>query len=357
MLRQIYKKFALPLLLIAAQLTTAQAQTTATKADGPTDEGYIVEDYAPFIFMSNDPSILCLCGDIDVSSSINFKRFIIDYGSPDLLFLNSTGGLVEMALAIALDVNTYEVVTAITEDDICYSSCAYIFFGGKDKILEGELGVHQISSSIDDNSITQFKLATVIEVLNRFNTPSFALVRMLNTPPDQIYVFTSEESWQISPKEWWEIFGSDGDTNEETTPELLEPIIGQQELEAIDFVKLANAAWSEATKYYSIDVVTNLYAETTKYYGEVVSQNFIHDDKSKFAARWPIRRYGIDENKTFVNCNDENFCSVSTIVNWSVQNPDEGRSASGESQWEYILRFQDGRFYIIEESAYVLTRS
>lgn len=355
-LRAHIKNIVMAISLSLSIATTAYAQSEASTQS---EEVYVVEDYWPFVFLSDDPSRLCLCGDIDDLSSLNFKKFILDYGPPELLFFDSPGGDVQAALNIALDVHFLEIYTALPAEGICYSACAFIFLGGKEKFLEGELGVHQIDSynnDIKNTSSTQFAIAAIVDVLNRFDTPKFVYTRMLSTPPDEIYVFTSTEAWEIAPKEWWEIIGVDEAENPDATQISVERQLNKQEIEAVEFVKMANAAWSEESKYYSIDIVTNLYAETSKYYGDMVSRSIIYDDKTKFALRWPNRNYHADDDNIYVNCNDENYCSVTAIVNWDVQNPGEGRSATGESQWEYILQFKDGRFYIIEESAYVISR-
>ena len=50
--------------------------------------------YYPILFLKEDPSTFILVGDIDIRTSLNFKRAVLDVGVPEALLLNSNGGLV-----------------------------------------------------------------------------------------------------------------------------------------------------------------------------------------------------------------------------------------------------------------------
>ena len=67
------------------------------------DEKYFVEKYYPIIYSQDDTSVFFLAGDIDIRTSLNFKRAVLDVGTPELLVLNSNGGLVYIGLDLALE--------------------------------------------------------------------------------------------------------------------------------------------------------------------------------------------------------------------------------------------------------------
>ena len=108
------------------------------------------QKYYPFIYPLENPNLFILAGEIDIRTSLNFKRAVKDAGVPEYLILNSPGGLVHIALDVALEVNRLGIKTVIPEDFGCYSSCSFIFLAGGTRVAEGELGVHQISSEKED---------------------------------------------------------------------------------------------------------------------------------------------------------------------------------------------------------------
>ena len=67
---------------------------------------------------------------------------------------------------------------------ICASNaCSFMFFGGNERLSEGELGVHQFASSdpsktanaVKTQAQSQFTVSEIIGFLNEFDTPRFVL--------------------------------------------------------------------------------------------------------------------------------------------------------------------------------------
>lgn len=106
--------------------------------------------------------------------------------------LDSPGGYVLPALAIARAVNAAGLNTSVPSGQECQSACSLIFMAGKERVADGILGVHQISG-VNDPSVTQTVIGEIYEELVRFNTPSYLVSRMLRTPPQDMYVFSPEE--------------------------------------------------------------------------------------------------------------------------------------------------------------------
>ena len=38
------------------------------------------EKFAPFVYRQDDPSLLILAGEIDIRTSLNFSRFVLEHG-------------------------------------------------------------------------------------------------------------------------------------------------------------------------------------------------------------------------------------------------------------------------------------
>ncbi|MEF2555373.1 hypothetical protein VQ044_03665 [Aurantimonas sp. C2-5-R2] len=105
-----------------------------------------VQRFGPFSIDNSRPNVISLSGDIDAGSALNFRRALAATPDAELLVLNSPGGLVAMGLLIADDVYQRKMATMIPAGSGCYSSCALIFLAGDERQVDGELGVHQITS-------------------------------------------------------------------------------------------------------------------------------------------------------------------------------------------------------------------
>jgi hypothetical protein len=149
--------------------------------------------FAPFYLSDEAPGALILSGPIDERSALSFRRALNERPDISLLVLNSPGGLVQMALLIAEEVHERRLDTAIAEGYECSSSCAFIFLAGANRVAEGRLGVHQIYSDRPDDVSLQLHISDILEMLTRFGTPSPLITRMLRTPSDDMYYFSSSE--------------------------------------------------------------------------------------------------------------------------------------------------------------------
>jgi len=149
--------------------------------------------FGPFTFDEAKPDVILLNGVIDTGAALNFRRALQAAPNAKLITLNSPGGNVQMGLLIADDIHQRKLATYIPKDGKCYSACSYVFLAGTERKVDGELGVHQLSSDSPDLVGAQFAISDIIEVLNRFNTPIEVMQIMFKTPPDDIHVFSPEE--------------------------------------------------------------------------------------------------------------------------------------------------------------------
>ncbi|HWK68584.1 MAG TPA: PAN domain-containing protein [Rhizobiaceae bacterium] len=151
------------------------------------------QTFGPFSIDSAKPDLITLNGLIDAGSALNFRRALQAAPNAELITLNSPGGNVQMGLLIADDIHQRKLATYIPKDSKCYSACSFIFLAGTERKVDGELGVHQISSDSPDLVGAQLAISDIIEVLNRFDTPMDVMHVMFKTPPDDMHVFTQGE--------------------------------------------------------------------------------------------------------------------------------------------------------------------
>lgn len=151
------------------------------------------KNFGPFSFEESDPSVITLTGEIDLYSALNFRRALHASQRAKLLVLDSIGGAVQMALLIADDVHERRLSTFIPKGKGCYSACAFIFMAGVERQVDGELGVHQISSESNDLVSAQLSISDIIDMLARFDTPAEVMTTMFKTLPSQMHMFSTEE--------------------------------------------------------------------------------------------------------------------------------------------------------------------
>lgn len=311
-------------------------------------EDEIIEKYYPILIPADDTKMFALAGDIDMRTSLNFKRAVHEYGVPEVLLLSSGGGLVYIGLDLAMEVNRLGVTTVIPEDVGCYSACSFVFLAGKERILDGELGVHQISAEDADLTRGQFTLADMIDVLNSFDVPSELYPPMLSTPPEEMYIVSSREIQEM---------GLDSRAVAKRHAVKSTPRVQKTTLEelAMNFVYQLQFIQSSGSSI-SLREFVSKYDQYVDYYGSTYTIDEIYEDKSKFFARWPKRTYVIDENKSTIRCNDDEACFFSGVTIWEAEAPERKAKASGEAQLEYELTYENGVFKIVKENSLVLRR-
>ncbi|WP_286721949.1 PAN domain-containing protein [Devosia sp. 63-57] len=169
------------LLLVFLALTTAFAPALSDERVGA------------FVVSDQSQSAILLDGEIGIGTPLEFRRALALRPDAKVVVLSSDGGLVASALLIADDIHTKGLSTVIPDGAKCYSACAFIFFAGKERLADGELGVHQMWSEKPDPSGVQSSVSDILEVLTRFDTPTEVFTRMFRTPSEEMYVFTQAE--------------------------------------------------------------------------------------------------------------------------------------------------------------------
>jgi len=331
-------------------LTSVIAIGLGSLLNAANDESYFVEKYYPIIYSEEDPSVFILAGDIDIRTSLNFKRAVLDAGVPELLILNSNGGLVYIGLDLALEVERIGLTTYIPDEFGCYSACSYVFLAGRERIAEGELGVHQISSEDNDLIGGQITIGDVIDVLNKFGTPPELYPMMFSAKPSEMYILSQNELSDLG------LQGQRTVSSKQIKKKQVN--LGQSNIEtaALDFVKIAMGL-SSGTGSTKLSAVINLYSDYVDYYGNSWSQKQIWEDKKSFFKRWSVRNYQIDFERSKAVCTQNNHCLVTGLIVWDATSPERNKNASGEARFEYSLTYLNGDFRITKENSRVVKRN
>ncbi|ODT80954.1 MAG: hypothetical protein ABS76_14295 [Pelagibacterium sp. SCN 64-44] len=150
------------------------------------------EQIGAFAIFDDMPDIILMDGEIGINTPLEFRRALAARPKAKVIVLGSPGGYVASALILAGDVHTSGLSTAIPKGFGCYSACAFVFFAGKERLAEGELGVHQMAGANDPSGV-QSTVSDIIEALEEFDTPTEVITRMFRTPSESMYVFTPSE--------------------------------------------------------------------------------------------------------------------------------------------------------------------
>ncbi len=152
-----------------------------------------ISDYAPFYYDTDNPGVLTLEGDIDSRTDFRLGRALHRFPDVKTLTLSSQGGTIYDGLSMATTIREYGLKTIIPSGGECYSACAYLFFAGTEREAQGKLGVHQLDGLGGDFTFGQEILSEVFDSLHTYGVPGEVIVKMLRTPPEQMYVYYPDQ--------------------------------------------------------------------------------------------------------------------------------------------------------------------
>lgn len=167
---------------------SAPEPTSPPKTSEMTDERI-----GPFLLPASMPRVIALTGEITQGSQFLFLRALRARPDASTIMLDSVGGSVVEGLLLAHEVSARGLATFVPDDSICMSACAYVFFAGETRALDGSLGVHQIYGEDISPADAQDVLSDVLEALHDFGVLQEVITLMLRTRPEDIHIFTVDE--------------------------------------------------------------------------------------------------------------------------------------------------------------------
>lgn len=302
----------------------------------------VIDKFAPILVDVTRPEFFILVGEIDSRTALNFDRAIDEYGVPEVLILNSEGGLVDQGLNVARSIHKNGVDTFIPESGGCYSACALIFLAGKVRVADGELGVHQIRNSSDSLMSGQVAISDILDVLSDFDVPNALLVDMFRTPPESMHVLSAEEKLAYGF-----VLRPAAERSSGVTPSL--------EQSALDLIIRYNLSWSKPNDT-ALAELGRYYSQNIEFYGKPYSVAEVLKEKRSFAERWPIRRYIVDGESVSISCEGD-LCFASGNVAWDAASPERAKSSHGTALFQLTILFEHGIPHIISEGGRVLERT
>lgn len=147
--------------------------------------------------------VLSLTGAIGLGTAAAFDEKTADIGEYiQIVELDSPGGSVEDALAIAKAIRNRGFDTRVKSGSLCASSCPLVLAGGVNRFAPANaaIGVHQIFSMSEDYRSnqeavagTQSVTAEITRHLDDMGADPALWLHALDTPPQKLYYFSPEE--------------------------------------------------------------------------------------------------------------------------------------------------------------------
>tara|TARA_B100000767_G_scaffold62503_1_gene58472 strand:- start:21064 stop:21969 length:906 start_codon:yes stop_codon:yes gene_type:complete len=163
--------------------------------------------YGSFLHSEKVPNALFFFADIEENDSFEFRKALRNHDA-DLIILSSPGGSVLEGLSIAgiindKSLNIYVPKNSTAGKGNCASACSFMYFAGKNRTVNGALGVHQFYSSDgtkkaevgNTQKSAQFTVSEIIGFLNEFETPPWVFERMFQQ--SEMYYFKESELVQL----------------------------------------------------------------------------------------------------------------------------------------------------------------
>ena len=144
--------------------------------------------------------IIYVTGVIGIGDADRFAQIATD--PPRLVVLNSAGGEVANALAMAKLIHDKASSTLIPVGKKCLSACSVLFLAGRTKYMGSgaQLGVHSAWDDRGDNVTGTSEMAHFVADLAA--APLDMIYAMTMTPPDQMWILPRDRWDELHITEW-----------------------------------------------------------------------------------------------------------------------------------------------------------
>jgi hypothetical protein len=388
---------------MAASYAQAPQQAPA-QAPQPSEPS---ERYGPFVYFPSAPNLLVYNTGVGANDMLHLKKVLREHPSIATLVLqNNGGGLVHMGLIIGEEVYERGLNTYIPKDSYCASACAFVFFAGRQRVADGRLGVHQITSPEMTSEQAQLGVSDIVATLPKYGVSADVLGIMFSTPSKEMYFFSPQEiakyginrrgntqTAQRPATQGGHVYApavataqsqAQPQPQSQTQPQpqsqpqpqpqsptqppspvqsahsgpapAANPYLQKDAAPAplTDEQRAINAAalmiqTGAGNNEDALKFTREFYADTVDYFKKRRPKSEILADKEAYFARWPIRRFTVDQTSLVARCTDGR-CLVAGIYDYKVSSPKRGKTASGTSNFTYVLDLRNNYRIVMEDS-------
>jgi hypothetical protein len=159
-----------------------------------------VQTFGSFTVDPAKPEEIAFRGIIVSNTPLEFRRALVAAPDATRVVLDSPGGAVDSGLIMAYMIHDRGLATVVPDGSNCYSSCAFAFLAGSERLVAGRLGVHQLSGNTTVRSEIDIGLREVRTALDDFGVNRRVYALMMRTPFREMYVFSGRDlvEWGIA---------------------------------------------------------------------------------------------------------------------------------------------------------------
>lgn len=143
-------------------------------------------------------------GEIVEGDAVKLNRIIERWkgrGEPvDAIAFNSPGGDIQESYDMIDIIIENEMVTIVPPKAECVSACVGMFAAGTERILypKSKVGVHRINVDDEDTDFARSASVDMMEVYKDLEIPASIRLKMIETPPDEVYFLNVKEKEEFS---------------------------------------------------------------------------------------------------------------------------------------------------------------
>ena len=308
---------------------------------------------------SGDVTFVGFSGEIVTGDADAFEATAASLTGPNpvVVALDSPGGRIIEGLDIGENVRKHGFATAVFNHARCASTCGLIWLAGKTRFIASQGGVGFHAAYVRDgeqNREAGAANAVVGGYLSRLGLTYEEIVFFTSAPPDGMQWLHIAD---------WQRLGLAVSLLPDPTPApspvvaaaLPAPNVGNTpERRAMAVVQSYYTLWSGPGM--TMEQLAQYYSDTVLFYGTPETRAKVMAGKAAFDQRWPQRRYTVNTNTLFAQC-DTGTCSVSGVVAWDATSTARNERSSGAANFVVKLALNDSAIggIILSENGAVLS--
>jgi hypothetical protein len=306
---------------------------------------------------SDGTAFILVRGRLEKGDQDRFSAEIGPYPK-GIVILESDGGNMLAGLAIGETIRMRGFVTFVDSRSRCASACAIAWLGGAKRFMGigAQIGFHAASDPSTGQE-SGMGNALVGAYLTRIGLPVSAVLYITQASPDSMtwLSLSAAKSKGIDVS----LFEPPSTAQPGTQPQPLPPqpitpsLSGNLEQSAQEFVSglIGLRSSDDTTKLEPI------YSDEVNYEGSRKTRKAVLDERRKFYAAWPQRKYIVLPGTMNTSCDKiVNECATRGTSEWLVYSAQRNIGVNGLAAFDYKLELLQGRFRVTAENWSVVSR-
>ena len=292
--------------------------------------------------------VIGVIGEIVKGDADKFAAIAMTAPAGSVVGLSSGGGSIIESLMIGEAIHARHFATGVPNDRTCASACGLIWLAGGPRYLgtTAKVGFHAaytlkegVASEVGSGN------ALVGAYLTKLGFSYEAVVYLTSAAPSDMTWLHPAEAERMGIEAV--IIEKKQEATEETNVAQL-PDGSPLERKIMGYVASYYNFWSKGGQ--DVEGLAQYYRDSVSFYGAMTPLPKIIEEKRKFSARWPVRKYTLKTGTFYVKCSET--CSITGVVEWDVASIERNAHSTGAAN--FVIKFDSSTGRIIAEDGSVL---